>query len=136
MEEINENLEILMTDALKDTVKKLLEANNTVTTLEVKNTLRSEYKSLYWTQEFISDTMKSMSEDGTLEFEDQGTYRIYSYPNPLLSKKDKKKIKKSVKKERLKVLLNSLITPYNVQSQNTAIKELAVLLKIELDRLN
>lgn len=136
MEEINENLEILMTDALKDTVKKLLEANNTVTTLEVKNALRSEYKALYWTQDFISDTMKLMAEDGTLEFEDQGTYRIYSYPNPLLSKKDKKKLKKLVKKERLKVLLNSLITPYNVQSQNTALKELAVLLKIDLERLN
>jgi len=60
------------------TVMNLLQANNTVTTLEVKNALRSEYSDFSWKQSEVSDYMNEQHLAGELTYQDNGTYRIYS----------------------------------------------------------
>lgn len=63
------------------TINTLTQPNNTVTTLEVKTRLRTDYPEFYWTQQEISDTMRSMEIAGTLNVvDDNGTYRTYSLP--------------------------------------------------------
>lgn len=56
----------------------LLEANNTITTLEVKTELRGKYPEFSWKQADVSDFMNEMHLEGDLTYEDNGTYRIYS----------------------------------------------------------
>ena len=56
----------------------LLEANNTVTTLEVKNELRSKFPDFSWLQGDVSKFMNDMHLAGDLTYEDNGTYRTYS----------------------------------------------------------
>lgn len=130
-----EQLDLLRKDGLKGSVDKLLAATNQVTTLEVKNELRTEFPTLHWDQQYVSDEMDELAVEGYLVYTDNGSYRIYTYPvkvDEKLTAKDKKKIKKQIKKEGIRVLLKSLITPYNLGKQNEVINELATILKIKL----
>ena len=62
-------------------VTKLLQANNTITTLEVKTKLREDQPEYNWVQEDISKMMAKMEKKGKLVItDDNGTYRTYSDP--------------------------------------------------------
>lgn len=74
----------LMKDALRAQVDKLLKANNTVTTLELKVELRKTDPEFYWNQATVSQMMDELYQNGTLVYTDNGVYRIYS-KNPNLS---------------------------------------------------
>lgn len=77
----NGNTMKAMKDAVYTTAKQLLKANNTVTTLEVKNELRRDYPYYFWTQDVVSKFMAQLAGDGVLNYKDNGTYRIYSLAN-------------------------------------------------------
>lgn len=70
----------MMKDAVQNTAKKLLKANNTVTTLEIKAELRIKYPHFYWTQSSVSSIMDELYHDGLFSFKDNGIYRTYSHP--------------------------------------------------------
>lgn len=53
-------------------------ANNTVTTLEIKNFLRKKFPNKRCTQDFVSKTMIDYANEGRFTFNDNGTYRVYS----------------------------------------------------------
>lgn len=59
-------------------VVELLEANNTATTLEVKNELRDRFPEQRWIQKDVSNFMAELAEAGDLTFVDNGTFRTYS----------------------------------------------------------
>lgn len=71
--------------AMKDAVLKvatdLANANNTVTTLELKTELRRDYPYYYWDQKAVSTFMDQLAGDGVFTYTDNGTYRIYSLTN-------------------------------------------------------
>lgn len=67
--------------AVENTTNKLLKANNTVTTLEIKVELRKMYPNTRYNQDLISDTMKQLSQENKYTYIDNGTYRIYSLIN-------------------------------------------------------
>ena len=58
--------------------KELCKANNTVTTLEIKNELRKRYSYNKWDQTEVSTTMNDFYNEGKFTFSDNGTYRVYS----------------------------------------------------------
>lgn len=60
----------------------LLAANNTVTTLEIKNALRKANLGS-WYQKDISDVMDKLAQAGTFSYTDNGTYRTYSNTNTM-----------------------------------------------------
>lgn len=68
--------------AVLDAATKLLKANNTVTTLEIKTELRTSVttSSLYSTQDNVSSAMQELEQEGKFIFVDTGVYRIYSDP--------------------------------------------------------
>jgi hypothetical protein len=55
----------------------LLEANNSITTLEVKNELRRVHPEFSWLQKDVSNFMNDMHLAGDLTYDDNGTYRVY-----------------------------------------------------------
>lgn len=59
-------------------VMSLLQANNSITTLEIKNELRTNHPDFSWKQGDVSDYMNEMHLSGDLTYEDNGTYRVYS----------------------------------------------------------
>jgi len=65
--------------------KELCKANNTVTTLEIKNELRRRYSTNKWNQSDISNLMSDFQKDGKFTFTDNGTFRIYSLPGSTVS---------------------------------------------------
>lgn len=67
-----------MKDAVLATAKSLAKANNTVTTLEIKNELRRDYPYYFWTQDIVSNFMDQLAGDGLFNYTDNGTYRTYS----------------------------------------------------------
>lgn len=68
-----------MKQAVLDTANKLLKAQNTVTTLEIKTQAIQDYPTFFWTQVFVSDTMKDFEQQLMFTITaDNGTYRTYS----------------------------------------------------------
>lgn len=67
-----------MKDAVLTVAKTLAKANNTVTTLEIKNELRRDYPYYFWTQDVVSAYMAQLAGDGIFTYKDNGTYRTYS----------------------------------------------------------
>lgn len=65
---------------VENTAKKLLHANNTVTTLEIKNQLRKDHPNHAWYQNDISDVMDYFYQQGIFDYNDNGTYRTYFDP--------------------------------------------------------
>lgn len=66
-----------MKDACLAVATQLAKANNTVTTLEIKNELRRDYPYYFWTQDAVSKIMDSLAGDGVFSYTDNGTYRTY-----------------------------------------------------------
>lgn len=66
--------------AVLETANALLQAQNRVTTLEIKTALRSnpKWKDYYWDQAGISTLMNELYNEGKFDFVDTGTYRLYS----------------------------------------------------------
>jgi hypothetical protein len=58
--------------------KNLCKANNTVTTLEIKNELRKNYPKRNWRQNEISQVMADFHLQGKFDYSDNGTFRVYS----------------------------------------------------------
>ena len=65
--------------------KELCKANNTVTTLEIKNELRRRYSTNKWNQSDISNLMSDFQKDGKFTFTDNGIFRIYSLPGNVIT---------------------------------------------------
>ena len=72
--------------ALKQKVYELLQANNTITTLEVKLALRKSNTKDTWNQVDVSRAMQFMADNGELTFHDNGTYRTYSMATTIPAK--------------------------------------------------
>lgn len=72
-----------MKDATLAVATTLAKANNTVTTLEIKNELRRDYPYYFWTQDIVSKYMDQLAGDGVFTYTDNGTFRTYK----LVSKK-------------------------------------------------
>lgn len=70
----------LMKNAALAVANKLLKANNTVTTLEIKVELRKTDPEFFWDQATVSRLMDEFAQAGTFVYTDNGTYRIYSNP--------------------------------------------------------
>lgn len=71
--------------AVLDTANKLLKAQNTVTTLEIKTQLIIDHPEFFWKQDFISQEMDALYHQGLFTYSDNGTFRTYSaYPSPLI----------------------------------------------------
>lgn len=87
--------------AVLDAATKLLKANNTVTTLEIKTELRTTQPDLYSTQEKVSETMDEYAIEGKFEYTDNGTYRTYSYPVPATVGNTKQAIANTVTTSRI-----------------------------------
>lgn len=66
--------------AVYDTAKGLLKANNTTTTLEIKNVLRQTQPNRKWFQSDISDIMDDLQQQGKFNYSDNGKFRVYSAP--------------------------------------------------------
>ena len=81
--------------ALKEVATRLLKANNTVTTLEIKAELFVKYPDYYWDQQMVSDYMAQ--EFKGVDYTDNGTYRTYSFVNqpvnaPVIGKTPKTRV--------------------------------------------
>lgn len=97
-------------------IMSLLQANNTISTLEVKDELRKLYPEFSWLQRDVSTFMNDMHLAGDLTYDDNGTFRTYSgeAKKKTSTKKDKKgkklsKIKATPisKKAALELMLNN-----------------------------
>jgi hypothetical protein len=64
--------------AVEVAAQYLLNANNSITTLEVKNHLRTFLKNEKWNQADVSLMMDDLATKGVLSFTSTGTYRVYS----------------------------------------------------------
>jgi hypothetical protein len=65
-------------DKVFKVAKSLCKANNTVTTLEIKNELRKKYSKRNWRQSEISQVMADFYLEGKFDYSDNGTFRVYS----------------------------------------------------------
>ena len=65
-------------DKVFKVAKSLCKANNTVTTLEIKNELRKKYSKRNWRQSEISQVMADFYLDGKFNYFDNGTFRVFS----------------------------------------------------------
>lgn len=84
-------------DLIETVAKELLHANNTITTLEIKQELRKKYPHYSWFQEQVSTTMAFFADQGIFNYEDNGSYRIYYDPkNPINPTPFKKSTKTKV----------------------------------------
>lgn len=75
-----------MKNAVLTVAKQLVQANNTVTTLEIKLQLRRDYPYFYWDQSTVSAYMDGFAGDGIFSYVDSTTipiHRIYSIVKPL-----------------------------------------------------
>lgn len=74
----------LMKQAVLDTANKLCQANNTVTTLEIKTELRKTHPYFHWIQNSrngltgVSEYMDELYQEGHFVYTDNGQYRVYS----------------------------------------------------------
>jgi len=68
-------------NSVRAVVNDLLLANNTCTTLEVKNELRKREPRVQWNQADVSNIMDLLHQNGVLTYRNLGTYRIYSAAN-------------------------------------------------------
>lgn len=84
--------------AVIETARRLLTANNTVTTLEMKAELRIQYPDFYWSQADVSQWMDSLASENKYSYTSTGNYRIYSFykaPNTKTTNTKTKTVKTS-----------------------------------------
>lgn len=68
-------------DMVKNVALDLCNANNTVTTLEIKNRLRKQYPGS-WYQSEISTLMMDLADENEFDYQDNGLFRVYSIYDP------------------------------------------------------
>jgi phage/plasmid primase-like uncharacterized protein len=68
-------------DKVFEVAEQLCVANNTVTTLEIKNELRRAYPKKNWSQSEISQVMSDFYVASKFTYSDTGTFRVYSLAN-------------------------------------------------------
>jgi hypothetical protein len=68
-------------DKIYEVAKELCVANNTCSTLEIKNELRKKYPNEAWFQSEVSDVMRDFYDKGKFFYQDNGTFRTYSLAN-------------------------------------------------------
>jgi hypothetical protein len=84
-------------DLIETVAKELLHANNTITTLEIKDELRKKHPHSPWWQFQISETMAFFADQGIFNYTDNGSYRTYFDPkNPINPNPFKKSTKVKV----------------------------------------
>lgn len=99
-------------DAVLNAANALLQANNTVTTLEIKNKIRTDKatEDLYIDQQIVHDVMEEAHQAGNFAIvDDNGTYRTYSaikVPSSLQKRK-----------AQLKNMTQSAIAPLDITSK-------------------
>ena len=97
-------------------VMSLLQANNTITTLEVKNELRTKHPDFSWKQSDVSNYMNAMHLSGDLTYEDNGTFRVYS--GEVLKTTSIKKDAKGKKLSKVKAKSISRAKAYDLMTGN------------------
>lgn len=88
-------------EAVKGTAQRLLKANNTVTTLEIKAELVVKYPGFYWDQVTVSSYMENEYQGMGMTYTTNGNYRVYSYAGkkvnqPIATKRSVGRPRKSV----------------------------------------
>lgn len=63
--------------SLQKMAEELCNANNTFSTLELKNALRKKYPNEIWNQIDVSYAMMDLADQGHFDYQDNGTYRTY-----------------------------------------------------------
>ena len=76
------------------TAQRLLKANNSVTTLEIKAELLKTEPGYYWTQTFISICMDGFNTSGVFSYTANGTFRTYFDPTKVVAKTPAKAVTK------------------------------------------
>lgn len=90
-----------MKEACLKVAKELAKANNTVTTLEIKNELRRDYPYFFWTQDTVSAYMAQFAGDGIFDYVDNGSFRIYSLVSQKQAAVTAGPVSKSLKTKRI-----------------------------------
>lgn len=71
-----------MTEYLLDiTIRHLLETSDSITTLDIKNEFRNQYKNVYIDQATVSTYMADSYKNYALDYNDNGTFRTYYKAN-------------------------------------------------------
>ena len=70
-------------------VLQLLDPNNSITTLEIKNELRRQWPEFSWLQKDVSNFMNELHLSGEVTYNDNGTFRTYSGETPKTTSKKK-----------------------------------------------
>lgn len=70
-----------MKTLVKKTALDLIEEHGVTTTLEVKEQLIATQPTYFWKQNFVSETLAELAEDGELNFTNNGNFRIYELPS-------------------------------------------------------
>ena len=74
---MNKMIKTMKQGFISATVVSLLQSNNSITILEVKAALRSNYPEFNWPKQEVVDFMHNMHLAGELTYEDNGTFRTY-----------------------------------------------------------
>lgn len=74
----NVQLDAIITVEVMNVAKELAKANNTFTTLEVKNELIKRVPQIRWTQYMVSTKMNDFANMHLFTYTDNGTFRTYS----------------------------------------------------------
>lgn len=76
----SQNVDTVRKGHVLRTAQRLLQPNNSVTTLEIKTALRKEQPGFYWDRDFISTTMDEFAQLGVFKYTFNGTFRTYFDP--------------------------------------------------------
>lgn len=77
----NVQLDTIITAEVMNVAKELAKANNTFTTLEIKNELIKRVPQIRWTQYMVSSKMNDFANMHLFTYTDNGTFRTYSLIN-------------------------------------------------------
>lgn len=75
-----------MKTLVKNAALDLIKKNQQTTTLEVKQELIATQSAYFWKQDFISQVLSELADNGELQFTDNGTFRVYELPNTFAPK--------------------------------------------------
>lgn len=109
----------LMKDAVRATAMNLCQANNTVTTLELKTELRNTHPYFHWIQNTkgnltgVSEYMNELAQEGDFVYSDNGQYRVYSTVTTVKSKVKTARINRVTS---TKLVAQAKIPNHNVRS--------------------
>lgn len=100
------------------TAKALCNANNTFSTLELKNELRKKYPNEIWNQIDVSMIMMDLADQGEFDFTSNGTYRTY-FAVPSLQGKQKQSQPQNIVQQLINSALGTTKQPTGTTKQPT-----------------